>query len=984
MPELELYTKLKLYTQFRNDVILYRSVIEQYIKQVDTSGKNFSLKTESVLNQAFKRWYLSLITLDVVRDRLLSDIPNDEILNRLSELETLDLLNRFFQKAEDVLTQKIEDLLLEIKSAENKILEEREGNKEIEAEESEQKEKIESSNNEQQIRDAKHELLEENKNAFLRYCALHGIKLDSADISALSHVSFISSIIHTKDPNQFARLLVLTPRIKDKIGTDEIAISFLETYVAQNAQELQESRSTEKLIDAETNQNTAQEAINDIGVMSRQFQRYGFNPEVVEHVFTSSSKEIRELEENETDKQKISGLEASRKVREEFIRTLWENDEKLRQQMFEDLEITPISRPNGSTSLPQTFEEFLGSVDERSVLDLVGSTPQEIETNEESAQQNQGQVVRSQGRELSRTGSANKKNQRQLESFKKMTGVGRRIATNPVVMGGIGAVGGAAGVAIYGMLSQGIAAGIGAGAFGLAGGVAGAIAGAEVGATLGSFVPVVGNIVGGAIGALIGGIGGAVAAGGGSLVISIGGHSLAYDAGAPIAKAIGIDPDLFKIAIKAPSVPTLPVGTAQAASKLAAGTLTNASSTLGSTAFQGGAQLAGTAGNSALTLGKGLLSSIIQGASTGGIFSSGAVMGTVIASPLVVAGVASVIAVSTIMGTYLGPTQITTGSESQYVTLTKTASQTHFENSDLTTPKTVTYTITITPKNDPSTKNPYTIHVVNASDTFSIISASKPTPATPQDPNVSHLIGPIASGSATISYPITLNSGYANTAITNTVIVDFTVDGVVGGQKALTTESVTVGTPPSNFWPAGGVITALDTYRDGSPHAVWIGGAIPSWVPVLGGHNFGHYGHAIDITATGNVAGGDVVSPFSGKAIAIPLGSTGAYQNIGYGNHIWLATDQGFVVIFAHLQDWSSRFKNQDGSLKQTPVDISVNDCLGKVDSTGNSSANHLHYEVIGNKPDGSPMLQGDIAPPGPALTFGETITSPGCRSDDR
>lgn len=159
-------------------------------------------------------------------------------------------------------------------------------------------------------------------------------------------------------------------------------------------------------------------------------------------------------------------------------------------------------------------------------------------------------------------------------------------------------------------------------------------------------------------------------------------------------------------------------------------------------------------------------------------------------------------------------------------------------------------------------------------------------------------------------------------------------------------------------WPTDGTIGAIEAYAGGTTHATLGGRVVPNYspynIPVYGGQPLppreGHElsGSGVDIA---NKQGIDVYSPYAGTAIAIqdPGSFRRADGSLGlgaYGNSVWVAVDDPiagkFVLIFAHMVGFS----------KEIPVgksfQLSANQFIGQIGSTGNSSAPHLHYEVVG------------------------------------
>ncbi|KKT32033.1 MAG: Glycine-rich cell wall protein [Microgenomates group bacterium GW2011_GWF2_45_18] len=132
-------------------------------------------------------------------------------------------------------------------------------------------------------------------------------------------------------------------------------------------------------------------------------------------------------------------------------------------------------------------------------------------------------------------------------------------------------------------------------------------------------------------------------------------------------------------------------------------------------------------------------------------------------------------------------------------------------------------------------------------------------------------------------------------------------------------------------WPVSGTVTQLgEFYTNGDPHAVYT-----SSIPNISGEYVSGPGSALDI-----VLGADepVYAPFSGKALFYAEGNG---LDPGYGKHVVLLSDDGLVFIFAHLLNFA-------GMPENSSMSIQVGDLIGKTDSTGNSTGNHLHYEALG------------------------------------
>jgi murein DD-endopeptidase MepM/ murein hydrolase activator NlpD len=102
--------------------------------------------------------------------------------------------------------------------------------------------------------------------------------------------------------------------------------------------------------------------------------------------------------------------------------------------------------------------------------------------------------------------------------------------------------------------------------------------------------------------------------------------------------------------------------------------------------------------------------------------------------------------------------------------------------------------------------------------------------------------------------------------------------------------------------------------------------------PVKGGYTTSRFGRGH--------RGVDLVLPF-GSPIYAADGGTVIYAGFSgsYGNHVKIRHNDGFVTLYAHMS--SIGVKNGDKVFQGQEI--------GKVGSTGNSSGNHLHFEIIKN-----------------------------------
>ena len=81
--------------------------------------------------------------------------------------------------------------------------------------------------------------------------------------------------------------------------------------------------------------------------------------------------------------------------------------------------------------------------------------------------------------------------------------------------------------------------------------------------------------------------------------------------------------------------------------------------------------------------------------------------------------------------------------------------------------------------------------------------------------------------------------------------------------------------------------------------------------------------------------GVDMMSPFGTPVIAVVAGSVTMRTNTLGGNTIWLAGSDGNAYYYAHLSSW-------EGSARS----VSAGEVIGYVGHTGDTTANHLHFEI--------------------------------------
>jgi len=78
-----------------------------------------------------------------------------------------------------------------------------------------------------------------------------------------------------------------------------------------------------------------------------------------------------------------------------------------------------------------------------------------------------------------------------------------------------------------------------------------------------------------------------------------------------------------------------------------------------------------------------------------------------------------------------------------------------------------------------------------------------------------------------------------------------------------------------------------------------------------------------------------MMSPSGTPLVAVESGSVQFKTTSLGGNSIWLAGASGTRYFYAHLSGW-------EGSSRG----VSQGEVIGYVGSTGNTTANHLHFEV--------------------------------------
>jgi murein DD-endopeptidase MepM/ murein hydrolase activator NlpD len=81
--------------------------------------------------------------------------------------------------------------------------------------------------------------------------------------------------------------------------------------------------------------------------------------------------------------------------------------------------------------------------------------------------------------------------------------------------------------------------------------------------------------------------------------------------------------------------------------------------------------------------------------------------------------------------------------------------------------------------------------------------------------------------------------------------------------------------------------------------------------------------------------GVDMISPGGTPLVAVVSGTTTVKTNRLGGNVVWLSGSDGNRYYYAHLSDWEGGGRS-----------VSAGEVIGYVGKTGNTSTNHLHFEI--------------------------------------
>ncbi|MEX0896290.1 MAG: M23 family metallopeptidase [Patescibacteria group bacterium] len=292
-------------------------------------------------------------------------------------------------------------------------------------------------------------------------------------------------------------------------------------------------------------------------------------------------------------------------------------------------------------------------------------------------------------------------------------------------------------------------------------------------------------------------------------------------------------------------------------------------------------------------------------------------------------GVLTIFTITVIIGAFLVPTptridqrrtdELTPATEgTRFIDLEKQASVQQIENN---TPTEVAYSISVAPKSG------FSIRVTDIEDDFMGFGTDGVTIESP----ISGAVFPDEpfSDPQVIDYTVTIGENLADIAINNVIQLTFDVIDINGftaqrDQTLASSAAVRVGEPKQGCWPASGEIT---------------------WLPASEGGHTNFKEDAFDIS---NVAGSPIFSPFDGQACSDTIvetrpGRTNTGQYIEYGLYVKLAAQVGGQThnfIFAHMRATDIASCSEGGQ------PVTSGQTLGEIGNTGNSSGNHLHYEL--------------------------------------
>ena len=178
-------------------------------------------------------------------------------------------------------------------------------------------------------------------------------------------------------------------------------------------------------------------------------------------------------------------------------------------------------------------------------------------------------------------------------------------------------------------------------------------------------------------------------------------------------------------------------------------------------------------------------------------------------------------------------------------------------------------------------------------------------------------------------------------------------EDLVGGYEEIEVTTYDA-TPNSYWWPVGSAETnTVDgiVFANGDPQVVYVSSNFGYRNAPLGRGRRFHSGVDIAGGTEGNVniiaaKDGVVVYPTAGVSNSCPSSHSLSSCGGGYGNYVIIQHGDGNYTLYAHLYQNSITVKAGD-SVKQGQV-------IGKMGSSGNSTGNHLHFEIREGSNSGS------------------------------
>ena len=139
------------------------------------------------------------------------------------------------------------------------------------------------------------------------------------------------------------------------------------------------------------------------------------------------------------------------------------------------------------------------------------------------------------------------------------------------------------------------------------------------------------------------------------------------------------------------------------------------------------------------------------------------------------------------------------------------------------------------------------------------------------------------------------------------------------------------------WWPIGSATTRNEegvTYADGTPVASDIGETIREGAWRVTEHQ------GLDISGGSCTRGTNIIAAKDGTVIEAVDGYGDGYYGFspGYGNHVFILHDDGYVTRYAHLLQGTVKVSNEQ-RVKQGQV-------IGGMGTSGSSTGVHLHFEV--------------------------------------